>query len=251
MLRGMCSCARTVALVVAPGCLALLAACGDDLRTAPSDAAVPVDGPGSDPGTGTGTLQLVADIGGYAKRENATASADFVTTFEVRVTRDGVPVRTGEVTLTSRSGTHALASTGLGWSGQMNGYDEVYTLDVVSGADEVHGVRVDGPDIHFFTAPAMGTVVDAAGPVTLAWRRGDRADEALLAGDFHDYRATIDDTGAFTLPVGSLGATPGATATNWITLRRIDRVVPAGAVAGSEVTVLLYNGVHVVAQPAP
>lgn len=223
---------------------ALTACGGTDSTLAP--------GAGNDPGAGTGTLRVEGSISADSDRPNAELAADFTTDFRVRIQLAGANVTTGEVTVTSAGGTFPLTYDGANndWTGRAPGYDEVYILDVVSGADEVTGVRVDGPDIHTFSAPLMGATVDSALVLALAWDRREQADTATLDVPELDTIA-ITDTGDYDLSAGALKASPDQAETNDLRLRRANRVIPSGAVVGSELSVSVRNEIDVVAQPNP
>lgn len=223
-----------------------IAACGG------TDAALE-PGAGNDPGTGTGTLRIEGRISADSDRPNAERATDFTTDFEVRVQLNGVTVTTGEVTVTSASGTYPLtydAQNSNDWVGRAPGYDEVYILDVVSGANEVTGVRVDGPDIHTFSAPLMGATVDSTLPLALAWDRRQAADTATLDVPELDTIAIIDSR-TYDLSAGALKASRDQAETNELRLRRANRVIPTGAIVGSELSVSVRNEIDVVAQPNP
>lgn len=223
-----------------------LAACGG------TDSAFE-PGAGNDTGAGTGTLRIEGSISADSNRPNAELAADFTTEFRIRIQLNGVNVTTGEVTVTSASGTYPLTydtQNNNDWVGSAPGYDEVYGLDVVSGADEVTGVRVDGPDIHTFAAPLMGATVDSAVALDLAWDRRQAADTASLDVPELDTIA-ITDTGTYALSAGALKASRDQAETNELRLRRANRVIPTGAVTGSEVSVSVRNEIDVVAQPNP
>lgn len=209
----------------------LVAACGGD--------------PGDDAGTGSNTLRVEADVEATPDIENAVAAIDFTTELHVDVEKNGVPVTTGEVVLVSDGGEVALTwdpSDGDNgrWRGAQSGYFEVYELHVTSGDDYVHGVRLDGPDIHVFTSPDGSTAVDATLPLLVTWSRDDEAETARLETDAMDPVA-VPDTGSFELPVGSLKSSPDQTEDEELRIERRSRIVPAGAVAGSELRVRIEN----------
>ncbi len=210
-------------------------------------------GAGNDTGGGTGTLRIEGSISADSNRPNAELAADFTTEFRIRIQLNGVTVTTGEVTVTSASGSFPLTYSSQNnndWEGAAPGYDEVYGLDVVSGADEVTGVRVDGPDIHTFSAPLMGATVDSTLVLDLAWDRRQAADTASLDVPEIDTIA-ITDSGTYALSAGALKAKPDQAETNELRLRRANRVIPAGATVGSEVAVSIRTEIDVVAQPNP
>jgi hypothetical protein len=211
-------------------------------------------GAGDDPGTGTSTLTVEGSISAEARLSNARNAADFDTEFSVRIELAGQQVTTGDVTVTSAGGTVALQydpqNNNGRWRGSAPGYDEVYILDVISGADEVTGVRVDGPDPHVFSAPLPGATVDATMPLDVAWSRGDVADSTSIRAGELDAIA-IDDRASYSLAPGALKSKKDEAQENEIRLRRTNRTIPAGAVGGSEVSVSIENHITVVAQPNP
>src|SRR5262245_23094977 len=135
-------------------------------------------GAGNDPGTGTSTLFVSGDVTARPQLVNARDDGDFETEFRVRVTLNQQAVRTGTVTVTSASGSVPLTfrADPERWEGTVVGYDEVYVLDVVAGEDLVEGVRVDGPDIHWFTAPTLGETLDSTLPLRVTWDCDQTAD---------------------------------------------------------------------------
>ncbi|MCX5748338.1 MAG: hypothetical protein NT062_38285 [Proteobacteria bacterium] len=231
--------------------LGLLAACGG------TDPFEP--GGGDDPGSGTATLVVNGSATAQPRLANALQPGDFDTEFNVRVSLNNVPITTGTVTMKSATTTVDLiyepnGNNGNGsWRGTGGGYDEVYQLDVVSGPDAVHGVRVDGPDVHSFSAPLAGAVVDSTLALAIAWDRGETADAALLyAGDNGNGNGiTIADSGTYSLAPATLRSEKDQSRPNTIRLRRSNRVTPVGAAGGSELAVSVENEVDVVAQPNP
>jgi hypothetical protein len=179
-------------------------------------------------------------------------SSDFTTEFRVRIELNGADVTTGVVTVTSATRSTPLVYSGQDddWVGTAPGYDEVYVLDVVSGADEVADVRVDGPDIHTFKAPLMGATVDSTMPLELTWDRQQQADTVDLNVPELD-TITLTDAGSYVLSAGALKAKKDQAETNTLRLRRSSRVIPAGATTGSELSVSIRNQIDVVAQPNP
>jgi hypothetical protein len=216
---------------------ATLAACGSD---------------GSDTGTGSGTLRVDGDVEASPELANADAPTDFTTSFHVRVTKDGAPVTTGEVVITSDGGEVALiydAEDRDGrWRGTQAGYHGTYALDVVSGDDYVTGAQLEGPDIHVFTAPALTGAVDATQPLVVEWSREVEADEATLETKEMDAVA-ISDLGTFELPTGALKSKPDETEQEEIRIERASRIPLAGGVAGSELRVLIENRLELVVAP--
>jgi hypothetical protein len=178
----------------------VVAACGSD----------PLDpGAGSNPGDGTSTLFVAGRVHAEPRISNAKLETDFTTEFSIRIGLHDQAVTTGSVTIESRFGTVPLtwqSDGALGeWIGTMANYDEVYALDIVSGADEVRGVIVDGPDIHAFTAPMQGATLDSTIQNPITWDRDETAEITTFDSDEID-RLTIDDTGSYMMGIGVLKA---------------------------------------------
>ncbi len=210
-------------------------------------------GAGSDPGTGTATLTVNGSATANPRLTNARNAGEFDTEFSVRLQLNGQNVTTGTVTMTSASGTVVLAYTPDNngrWRGIAAGYDEVYILDVDSGPDNVHGVRVDGPDIHTFTEPLAGATVNATLPLMVKWDSGQQADSAAIDAENID-RLSIPDSGSYPLPALALKSERDKPKENQIRLTRTNRVTPRGAAGGSELSVSVENELTVVAQPNP
>lgn len=215
----------------------------------------PLDpGAGSSAGTGTSTLSVDGNARARANIANAKRSTDFTTDVSVRVTLNGAPVTTGTVTIRSSKLSVPLTfhadQNGGTWEGTAAGYDEVYQLDVVSGTDTVEGVIVDGPDIHDFTAPEAGATLDSTLANMMTWDRIAAADIATLRVGELD-RITIEDSGTFSIPPGSLKAEKDQARPNTLLLERTNHVVPAGAVPGSDFAVSVENELDVIAAPNP
>jgi hypothetical protein len=209
-------------------------------------------GAGNDPGTGTSTLAIEGDIRAEPRFVNARASGDFDTELSVEVTLNLQVVTTGNVTVTSSSGSVPLvfrADTNR-WEAIAAGYDEVYVVDVDSGDDFVHGVRVDGPDIHVFGEPTLGATVDSTVPLKVTWASEEAASSASIKAEEID-RVAIPDTGLYMLSGGALKADKDTARENTLELVRMNRVTPAGAVGGSEVSVTVENRIEVIAMPNP
>lgn len=212
-------------------------------------------GAGNDGGAGTKTLTVVGTTRAEPNLTNAQGNGEFTTTFSVRVTLDTATVTTGTVEMTSISGKIALTFAKDGenagrWVGTAPGYDEVYVMDVTSGPDSVTGVRVDGPDVHTFSAPTAGATMDSTQPMDIAWTRDDAAETAALRTEVID-ALSITDTGTYQLPAGSLRAEKDKTRENTIRIARTNRVTPVGAAGASEMSVTIGNRITILAQPNP
>jgi hypothetical protein len=210
----------------------------------------PLDpGAGNQAGTGTGTLLVNGDAHAHSDVANAKLSTDFTTDINVQIMLNNQQVTTGTVTIKSSKATTTLTYDQNGnWQATAANYDEAYELSVISGADKVTGVIVDGPDIHEFVSPTMGATLDSTIANTLKWDRAAAADQATLrVGDLP--HIAISDTGNFSMPAGTLRADTTQARPNTLVLTRENQVVPKGAVAGSSFTVSVDNELDVIAQP--
>jgi len=207
-------------------------------------------GSGDDPGSGTETLQVNGSVRAEPRLSNARTAGEFDIEISVDIQLNGQDVTTGSVTITSSSGPIVLAYDGSGrWRGGGVGYDEVYVLDVDSGNDSVHDVRVDGPSIHTFDQPAAGAAVDASMPLMLKWS-SKGADSASVDAENLD-RVSIEDSGSYMLAANALRSEKDKPHENQITIARTNRIAPAGATAGSELAVSVENDLTVIAMPNP
>jgi hypothetical protein len=208
-------------------------------------------GAGNDPGTGTGTLTLTGTARATSQTVNAKLDTDFNTDFSVRVSLNNQTVTTGTVTITSASGKVPLTyRADTFWTGTAATYDEVYILDVVSGPDKAEGIRVDGPDIHTFSAPTEGASLDSTMPNLIKWNRRDTADSAELRAESIN-TITIPDSGSYSLAAGSLKADQAVARQNTLRLSRSNNVVPKGTTGDSSWKVTIENELDVVANPLP
>jgi hypothetical protein len=232
---------RTV-LATAVVVLAPCACGGGDAGFAP--------GVGNDPGTGTGTLVVQGAVMASPGRFNAPASRDFETVFSLRVSRNNRAVANGTVTIASATGKVPLTYELGRWTGSSETYDQVYALDIASGADRVDSVRIDGPDVHTFSQPLPDSTVPSNMPVTIEWRRAVEADAAALRTETTDWKA-IPDTGSYSLPGGVLKDDGNRIVLHTLRLARTNRVVPAGAAPGSSLSVTIENHLNVSTEPVP
>jgi hypothetical protein len=227
---------RTTILVVTS---LFAAACGGN----------PLDpGAGSSLGTGSHTLTVNGSASAESSQVGTRDTLAFTTHFDIRIAKDQVPVTAGTVTMSSNGGDVALtfdSADGGHWVGDQAGYFEVYGLDVTAGSDSVTGVRIDGPDLHTFTAPTLGATVDTSAPLAIAWARDDHADVAELSTRETNHVA-IDDSGTYAMAAGFLKSSRDKIESDTISLRRAMQVMPAGATAGSMVAVSVRNAVDVV-----
>lgn len=224
--------------------LVMTAACG-------GDASGFGPGIGDDPGTGTNTLSIEGNATAEPTVSNASDANSFTTEVEIRISRNGSDVTEGTVEVESIDGVFALAfdTSRNRWRGVQNGYFEVYQLDITSGDDNILGVRIDGPDIHSFTAPMQGATVDSTMPLDVAWSRDEKADAARFST--REFDVEISDTGTYTLAASTLRSEQDKAEEEEIDLVRSNLITPAGAAAGSSFRVGVRNHIDLVVQPNP
>jgi hypothetical protein len=208
-------------------------------------------GVGDDPGTGTNTLSIEGNATAEPSVSNATDPNSFTTEVEIRISLNGTDVTQGTVEVESVEGVFALAydTSQNRWRGVQNGYFEVYQLDITSGADNIEGVRIDGPDIHSFTAPMQGATVDSTLPLDVTWTRDEKADAARFST--REFDVDIADTESYTLAATTLRSEQDKAEEEEIELVRSNLITPAGAAAGSSFRVSVRNHIDLVVQPNP
>ncbi len=209
---------------------------------------------GDDPGTGSATLRVDANIEASSELLNATDAADFVTRFEV-VVRDAADsiVAPALVNIGSSAGAVELVLEGDVYRGSQTGYYRSYILNVEVGAeaaDFVQDVRLTGPDIHVFSAPSVGEVVASDVDLAVEWNRDQTAEIAQIetreTNSFH-----IDDTGNYMMPCAALLRDSQEVMEERIRLSRESRIVPAGTLPGSSFEITVVNRIEFLVNPNP
>ena len=201
------------------GSATLLLACGDAAGPA-------VDR--NDPGTGTGTLSVIADVEG----RQLVGGMETVMDVELRDAQ-GAPVSGATVTIDNNTvGTTTLFETGPGtgdYTATINGFAAGdYRLDVVSNTDRVENVVVGGIGVHTIDSPLLADTVTADSSLMVTWSRpaeGFRADV-----ESRDYEAKdILDSGSHVIPATDVRARSDER----IRVTRYNEVAIAGGLAGS------------------
>ncbi len=215
--------------VVGMGAAVFLASCGDSL----TDPAIERN----DPGTGTGTLDIRADVDAYDQ------AGGFVTEFSVRV-RDGMgELVTGATVTITNAGFGVVTLLDAGASGdyvaESNTFHEGdFELSVVSGTDVVGGVVLGGPGIHTITEPTVDSTVSADQDLTVRWDVPSQARSAEI--ETRDYGPVLlPDTGAVIIP----GASNPARVDQRIRVFRFNEVDIAGGLFGSRMRVEVRQSV--------
>ncbi len=203
-------------------------------------------GAGDSIGDGTATLLVEGSARAEPLTGNAATPEQYKTEFNLRISRAGIPLTTGTMVVTSLGGKVTLNYDGGNgrWTGSQPGYFEVYQFDIIDGADKVTNVRVDGPDIHTFTAPTLGASVVATAPVQITWGRDEQSDSAYL--DTKEVqKLQIADSGTYLLPTGSLKSKKDEAENESISITRTNQVFPKGGAAGSTFEVRVINSIDV------
>ncbi len=220
---------KLMALVCAASLVAL--ACGDS--SGPAVAR-------NDPGTGTRTMKVTADIDGN------DVPGGFITDFEVSL-RDvqGNPISGATVTVrNSTLGTVGLLEDGIATGDYVATVNTFapgdYELEVVKDTDNnVQGVVVGGMAVHEIMTPSSNVTVPADLPLTITWSRPSEA--AGVDVETLDFEvAGIPDLGTFTID----GANNPARPDQRIRVFRFNRVDIAGGLFGSRLKLEIRNTVQ-------
>lgn len=193
----------------------------------------------NDPGTGTLTLKVTADI------DANDVVGGFITDFDVTV-EDGAgdPVSGATVTIkNSDLGTITLLETAVGsgdYTATRNSFpDGDFELDVIRDTDRVEGVILGGPGVHTITSPAANDTVVALQAVTVTWTTPRQARSAEL--ETRDYGSPVlPDTGAAVIP----GAQNEARPDQRIRVFRFNQVEIAGGLPGSRLKVEVRQSIE-------
>ena len=226
---------RLVSLSAGLAALALAAACGDGTGPATSR---------NNPGTGSSTLQVVADIDAS---DDPTIIGGFSTDYFVAVRNGaGGPVSSATVTVSNGSfagGKITLPETGTGTGDYLltgNTFPAGdFRLDVMQGTNNVSGVVVGGPGVHNITTPVKDATVPALQPLLVRWTVPSKAKSAEVeTRDFGP--VTLPDTGAYRIA----GVDNPARPDQRIRVFRFNEVDMAGGLTGSRLRVKVRKTVE-------
>jgi hypothetical protein len=183
---------RWVRLSTSLAALALAAACGDGTGPATSR---------NNPGTGSSTLRVVADI---EAQDDPSVIGGFLTDYTVSV-RDGLGNPVSAATVTISNGSLPGGNVTLPETAPASGDYQVtgttfpagdFRLDVVRGTDNVGGVVVGGPGVHNIVAPAKNDTLPVNQPMLVRWTVPSRAKSTEVeTRDFGPI--TLPDSGAY------------------------------------------------------
>jgi len=153
----------------------------------------------NDPGTGTLTLKVTADI------DATDVVGGFITDFDVDVEdAAGNPVSLATVTITNASlGEITLLETNAGsgrYTAVRNSFPSGdFELNVVLGSDNIRGVILGGPGIHTITAPLANDTLVALQSLIVTWNSPSQAKSAEV--ETRDYGpVVVPDTGGVMVP---------------------------------------------------
>ena len=220
---------KLMALVCAASLVAL--ACGDSGGPAVAR---------NDPGTGTRTMKVTADIDGN------DVPGGFITDFEVSL-RDvqGNPISGATVTVrNSTLGTVALLEDGIGTGDYVATVNTFapgdYELEVVKDTDNnVQGVVIGGMAVHEIMTPSVNDTVLADADLVITWTRPSEAAAADV--ETQDFAVDgIPDSGSYTIQ----GADNPARPDQRIRVFRFNQVDIAGGLFGSRIKLEIRNSVE-------
>ena len=193
----------------------------------------------NDPGTGTLTLRVTADI------DATDVIGGFITDFDVDVEdAAGDPISLATVTIKNSSlGEITLLETNAGsgrYTAVRNSFpDGDFELNVVRGTDNVQGVILGGPGVHTITAPLANATVTALQSLIVTWNSPSQAKSAEL--ETRDYGPVIvPDTGAAMIPASETEAR----ADERIRVFRFNEVGINGGLPGSRLKVEIRQTVE-------
>ena len=153
----------------------------------------------NDPGTGTLTLKVNADI------DANDAVGGFITDFSVDVEdAGGNPISLATVTIKNPAlGEITLLETAAGsgeYTAVRNSFPNGdFELNVVRGTDNVQGVILGGPGVHTITAPLANASVTKLQSLIVTWNSPSQAKSAEL--ETRNYGpVVVPDTGAAMVP---------------------------------------------------
>ncbi len=220
---------KLMALVCAASLVAL--ACGDSGGPAVAR---------NDPGTGTRTMKVNADIDGN------DVPGGFITDFDVSL-RDvqGNPISGATVTVrNSTLGTVALLEDGIGTGDYVATVNTFapgdYELEVVKDTDNnVQGVVIGGMAVHEIMTPSVNDTVLADADLVITWTRPSEAAAADV--ETQDFAVDgIPDLGSYTIQ----GADNPARPDQRIRVFRFNQVDIAGGLFGSRIKLEIRNSVE-------
>lgn len=200
-----------------------LEACGDSTGPAANR---------NNPGTGTLTLEVDAEIAGVELSGAMTTSYLVVVRNAQRLPVSGAAVTVRNSVLGSVTLTESAAGSGVYVASRPAFPTTDFTLDVVRGSDNVRGVILGNPGVHTITTPAQNATVAANQPLTVTWTRPSQA----LSGELEtrDYGAVdVPDNGTYTIPAA---ANPVRTDQR-IRVNRFNQLDIAGGLPGSRLRV--------------
>ncbi len=165
------------------------------------DSVLPVE-------TGSNSLQISAEVNG-----SDAGSGLFTTEFKVTLLDSlNAPVTNATVSITHST----LGITSLIWdTGTASDYTAsvsayypgTYTLNIQRGTDYLSNARVNAPDIHNITYPALNDTIPLNTPITALWSRITTAE--LVEVETRDYGPVLSsavgdtDDGSFIIPGSS------------------------------------------------
>lgn len=192
-------------------------------------------------GTGSQTLKVDASISAKEKFSGAKNIEDFTTDIVIKVWDiQQQQVTDASITVTQEGKDLVIQhdKNGVYKATSIVGYSREYKINIIRGSDSVEGVTITGPEIHTLKIgnPAdTPTTVKASAPVTVLWSPYGYATSAEI--ETRDFKETAADSGTYTISQGNFEVGSD----DYIRVTREKSLNPAGAIAGSIVTVKVRN----------
>ena len=180
----------------------------------------------TDAGSGTQTLEVLADFSYASTSGNETA-------VRVQVNKAGAPV-TNPVIVVTDDDTHETfpitRATGNKYSDTLTGYRRRLHIEVTSGDDAIK-CQIEAPGRHTIANPLQGETHKRSDDLKIRWQTVDglRADEVDLKLDKASVSDTlVKDVGEFTVPASILQVSREK-----VSVVRRNKLIPAGGTGAS------------------
>lgn len=192
-------------------------------------------------GTGSLTLKVEATISAKEEFSGAKEFEDFTTDIVIKIwDAQQEPVVDAKVTVNA-GGRELIIQhdkNGIYKATAILGYSREYRIDIIRNSDSVGDVIITGPEIHTIKIgnPADSpTTVKASDSVTVLWSPYGYATRTEI--ETKNFKETVADSGTYTIPKGNFEVS----VYDYIRITREKSLNPAGAIAGSIITVKVRN----------
>ena len=186
----------------------------------------------NDPGTGTSTLEVNAEIAGIELSGTMTTSYLVAVRNSQGLPVSGATVSVGNSALGRVTLTENPSGSGIYVATRPTFPSGDFTFEVVRAGDNIRGVVLGNPGVHAITSPAANSTIGANQPLTITWTRPSQA----LLGELEtrDFGTVeIPDNGTYTVP--AVDNPPRSD--QRVRVNRFNRIDLAGGLPGSELRV--------------